>query len=1040
MLQRDTVALPLIKGLDITTDARLVEPPALLEAENTRFTGGGAKKRRGHTVLAGRGPEDLAVNPTANVNLFTAGLLTDYKREAGAEGTRYYRSPNPEQDSWEGIATRDDEVLPWNGYELFSYLPSDLAASAPNLSAVGPAILPNLKATPVGKRGEHQTYPEFADNGSVQLLAWISGSTLKYLLSDSVSGAKIAEGSLAVTSPSYHRVYSMGDWFHVMCLDAGKVVLFSLYSPEPNDITYRTYGDASHFDIWKVSENDMLYVRTNVDGIHITHLASTGAGLPDYSPLTYVPTFSGTFGLISVTSAQTQADEIALAWKDTAGDRLCVAVITSLGAVLAEAAIAGTTSGMVRLTVSSHATVTATGHGLFDVFWDNGTDLRTQRFYVSGAAIAVGTALTRYHQLIASRAFRILDRVFLWTAFSSTLQGTWFLLDEGLSPVGHMDFGVADVSGIGTSRVTGVNWFDAYPTTVQLALNYKLRVTPDGSAQATAGIYTEPSPKAVHLDFLPSLRWAQAGRTTYFAGAQLWAYDGKELVEAGFHTGPEPTLAPSNGGALTLLGTYSYRVDLCHRNAQNEEVRSLSILSNSVALTGAQATITVTLPTVLTRRTDSYFLIYRNAMSSGVPLTEWWLLNSRDPSDASFRANDLSLSTVSFVDAGSVGDVAIQTRELHPATDTYLQPVAAPACEIIASGRDRLWVAGGELATGVVAPSRLFDSGEVPSFNAYLNIQVDRSIQPITAIGFIGEVGVLFRASSCHILDSDGPDNVASGLWNPPRLALADIGAQGQEGLARISHGLLFQSKAGVRLLGPGGALTPVGLEVDDALASLEIASTVVSDADQEVRFYGTSGGTYVFNYLYGNWAHWSCDGAAAKAADGVVIARSNGELWIETAGVWRDGDLPYTHRIRTAWLHGGSLGDFQRVRKVEGIGRAIGAHDLRLEYYYDEREFWEERVDWAWPDSSVNQDTWGAGAWGDGSWGDTSGTTSNPEDLTWDWVRRPSRQKCNVVSLALEDVATDGPGFELSAFVLELARKPGTNRGPERTGTGTYR
>lgn len=1067
----ETVALPLVKGLDVQTDARLVPAPALLEAENTQFSGGGAKKRRGHTSLLVRTEDRIWNNYTiisggGGGTTFAPGILFDtwqygmgygpVLRESGQEDTDYWTINNPEITKLSGVTSRDNETFLWDSFRALSYTPSQLTAQAPFASEVqGQATMPTLHAVPLGKVNERQAYPEFADNGSTKILTWINASNqAKYAIYDSESDALISSGTFAVTVADYSRAFTLGAWMHVAVRDNDDdtVKLFSINSQEPNDVTFRSYGAANYFDIWKVSDTEALLARSHAGGVDVTWISTVGSGSVSRTHFGFVPSINASWAQVAI--ALGVGDELAVAWSGV--DGVAVRVMTLTGALMYQGVLSGSASGLQRLTLSSKysQTIADTHHDIWDVFWDNGTDLKRQRVWAGGAEGSLfledGVEKTRYRMRLASRAWRVGDRTFVWVGHNSTLQSTWFLLDEGLLPVGKMDFGVADVGGLGTARLHGINFSgtDGYTGSTanfHLSLAYKLRVAPDNSAQALAGIYTEPTPKSVYLDFYPRLRAAQAGRTTYFAGAQLWAYDGREVVEAGFHTGPEPTTSLSAGGTLTNPGTYSYRVDLCHRNAQNEEVRSLSILTAGVETTGTDKTITLTIPTVLTRRSDSYFLIYRNAMSSGVPLVNWWLLNSRDPNDASYRKNDLSLSTVSFVDNGAVSDTVIQTRELHPATDTYLQPISAPACEIVAAGRDRVWVAGGELPPGKVAPSRLFDPGEAPSFNAYLEFQVDRSNEPVTAMGFIGEVGVFFRPNSTYLIDSDGPDNIAQGFWNPPRLALADVGAVSQDSVARITQGLVFQSPAGIRLLGPGGALNPVGVEVDRALKDFEVVGTLVSEGDQEVRFYGTDT-TYVLNYLYGTWARWTCGGiGVAKDNSGLgIIARSDGRLWIETDGIYKDGPTPYRHRIRTSWLHGGNLGDFQRVRRIGGLGRysdpSVPSHNLRLEIYYDERDHWEERIDWTLPDTTTNQDTWGAGNWGDGVWGDTSATIANLEDLTWEWERDPSRQKCSVFSVALEDVNTDGPGFVLSAFTLELARKQGLNRTPERTGTGTHR
>lgn len=1060
----DTIALPIIKGLDVTTDARLVTPPSLLEAENTQFSGGGAKKRVGHTALRVRGEGDILPEQGDAVWVFGLGTTETGLRGEGEEDISYYRTSNPNVGELHGVFSRDAETVVWDGSRLFSYLPSQLESQTqPAAEVEGEAVLPSLHAKGVAKFNEHQTECEMADTGEVRLVAWVNeNSAVKYALYDSTTESLIARGSFSVTTGKYLRVFTLGEWIHTAILDEDddKVKLFSINSREPNDITYRSYGSATHFDVYKVSETEAVITRTNDTLIQNNWVGLTGTGSPTRPIIAYEYGSPALSGYTIVGSAIGLLNELGVAWYHPATNNIYLAVFDADGDLRAVTNFTADPGADVqRITVAPHFSQTSGAETIWELFWDQGEHIHAQRFWISESiffpelgppivttVINTGTERIRYNQILASRAWPVGDRVFVWSAYTSTLQSTWLLLDEGMKPVGHMDFGVAEVTPV-EGRLAGLNFNSAYEW--HLGLGYKLRVVPPGASQATGGIYTESSIKAVYQNFLPSLNTAQAGRATYIAGAQLWSYDGQEITEAGFHIGPEPTLTQTSGGSLYPAGTYSYRVDLCYRNAQNEEVRSLSILSNSVELVGGNRIIEIELKTLPTRRDDAYFLIFRNAMEDGLPLTEWWLLNSRDPADPSYLRNNLAVETVFYTDNGSVSDTTIQTHELHPATDTYLQPVAAPACEVITSGRDRLWVAGGELSPGIVAPSRLFDSGEIPSFNAYLNIQVDRSVQPITALGFTGEVAVIFREGATHLLDSDGPDNVAQGLWNPPRLALSDVGAVSQASVARISMGLLFQSRAGIRLIQPGGALMPggnlqmLGQEVDDDLKDFEIVGVVVNEKTQEVRFYGASG-AYVLNYMYGTWAHWSCGGVGvAKTSSGAVIAREDGYLWIETPGVYTDGGATYSQRIRTSWLHAGNLGDFQRLRWVGGLGRFADLdnplHTLRLEIFYDERAFWEERIEWA-PMETANSDTWGAANWGDGIWGDTGAEIENLDDLAWEWTRRPSRQKCSVFSVALEDVNTDGPGFELSAFTFDLARKPHLDRTQDRGGTGTYR
>jgi hypothetical protein len=56
--------------------------------------------------------------------------------------------------------------------------------------------------------------------------------------------------------------------------------------------------------------------------------------------------------------------------------------------------------------------------------------------------------------------------------------------------------------------------------------------------------------------------------------------------------------------------------------------------------------------------------------------------------------------------------------------------------------------------------------------------------------------------------------------------------------------------------------------------------------------------------------------------------------------------------------------------------------------------------------------------------------------DSVWRWRRRLSRQKCSVISVAIDDNYSPGEGFVLTALALELGMKPGLDRVPWHGGT----
>lgn len=1061
-LERDTVAIPVTKGANPTTRARLLPAGELLEAKNSRFSGQGSEKRTGHTdarVAAGAYPAAIPEFPHFIPTLTPYGeklLSADY-----LYGWGYITGPNddgdnaslsgpyPEAGVTVGGASRDNELLTWNGHRLFSYTPSNGGQMAGY-----DAVMPALRASPIAKTNYAQNAPDACDSGRMRVVVALDPVTnaTRLTILDSVTGATLVRDySLDIVKPA--RVINMGTWFHVIGINAGNnLVSYNFNESNIATISTVSFGAASYWDVWK-HDDSLAYVIKSTVGVadakcysikttgtvtDTINLDVNGEEVLECSVASFAAT--GRLGVVYCTSATSLTpNRIFGCFFHLDGTRY------SSPTELLDFSATGMESHPRRVSVAPRWLYSGSGFECFDAYASGytGTQVNTYSWYLTGSGLTLAPTHTAFHLSLASRAFRVGNRTYVWASNNSTLQSLWVLLDSSLKIVGAIDFAVANPQGYDDdAHLASVN-FNTGTTkdrcVFQMALGYRVRV-PTTSDQT--GLYTEASVHYLELDFMPRLRAAQAGRCTYFAGAQLWQYDGSEVVEAGFHLAPEFTLTEDAGGALTALGTYSYRVDLCYRNAQNEEVRSHSLLVQTT-LTGANQSIKLKIKPGLTRRENAYILVFRNAMVASAPTTTWNLINSRDPSSADFIINDQSVAFIDWEDSGAVTDTAGQSRELHPGNNSsFLYPFAAPACEIVAAGADRLWVAGGELPAGQIAPSRLFDPGEVPAFNANINRQVDRGNEPISAVGFIGGITVVFRPQAAYILDGDGPDNYASGYWSPARLALADSGAVSQESLALINGGLLFQSRAGIRAIGPGGAFTAVGQPMDDEITALTIRGAVVVPKFQEVRWYGDTK-TVVYNYAEDAWSTWTVQGVGAvfNPSSGLAaVFVNNSSLWIESEGVYSDAGTPYEHRVRFPWLHAGGLGDFQRVRRISGIGEWDGVpHQVRVEMYYDEREHLAEYWDWDVPDTSQNTDTWGAATWGAGTWGDTANDTMH--DSVWRWRRRPRRQKCSVFSVAVSDRGlTNTRGFVLTVLGLELAKKPGLDRVPGAGGTSANR
>lgn len=903
-----------------------------------------------------------------------------------------------------------------------------------------------LRSNLTAKIASSQLKPDGADNGTVRTVAWISSGTslVKYSAFDSNNGAPLVSASqLTSAAANAIRVLSVGDWTHILISSTASATLElrSFHNSAPSSIISRSLGaSGAQFDVKKVTESRWIVARANAPAIQIIMLNADGSNAGNFSP-----TLGGA-GLTAGGAVALETDptgNIGLIWFDTPNVRF--ATYSNQGIQIAPATTVQVTGGTNRrMTLSSRWLTLGTGV-LWDVFDEeiNGSSRVTVTSVVQdGATVTFSTLATCRNAVLASHAFRVGQRTFVWAASSvAALQRTWILCDTGMLPVGKMAYGLAAVDTSTANVLPGVQWASTGSAKDRVVFSGVLpvnqRVVANTNKFSPNGVFAETSVMAYKLDFLPPFRTAQAGRTTYIAGAQLWAYDGNEAVEAGFLMAPEgvTTSVNATAGSMTTGATYRYRVDLCHKNAQNEEVRSWSLITSGA--TTASGSIQVNIPTVpFTRKNDdSYLLIFRTEGNG----TVYYLANSRDPTSSQFLLNNLGVDTVTYVD--SLSDATLIAREYHPANaqGNYLDPLPAPACELVAGGRDRLWLAGGDLSPGEIAPSRLFQPGETPAFSPGVNIQVDRNAEPVTAIGFLAGLACVFRRTSTYIVDSDGPDNSLNQTWIPPRLAIADTGAISQESLGLTTLGLWFQSPAGVRLLNNSGSMDQMaGTDMDPVLKDANFCGCVVVPQYTQIRWYSKDGTTFVLDYSSNSWCTWTlaCAGAVFWPTSNLaVLAKAEGALWFEDPTIFTDAGAAYEMIVRFGWLHGGSAGDFQAVRRWILFGECTPPLTIRARLFYNERTFFEEEVQIPFLGADGNTDTWGAGDWGDGLWGDISNSSGSGSLWLRDTVfrvrRRPQRRKCSVFSIEFSDQGALTDGFQPVLLALEIGKKQGLDRVP---------
>lgn len=969
-MQWDKAAVPLVKGVNTSVRARLADPANLVIADNVFFpVAGGPEKRAGYSYTK-----------IEDKNKITSSL-SDYTYGLGVGGTDTLSPAGPIRS----ICKLGSEAVSLAGDSLYN-----------SERLVGKFDCFSAETRIIAKTQGSQFYSDMGKSAINKVVAYVNPNinSVEIAVYSSTTNELKFRAISTVPNPQYVTVVPVGEYIHIYINDITSSKLY-LHVVFPSDLTLRSPVDLgsckSNFDVYKVDESLILIAKRTVsDTIVAGYVKATGVTDSTYAAFNTVINI-GADTVTGFACCVHPDQTVGFIWDAGANQkaRTYSKTLAVLGAIQTVTSLA--TNIKQTLTYNSRVA------GEFYFYVDDSSKVNSGKF---GAASSSVTA-TSHNTHLVGKAFCIGVSPFVWLCRSSKIQTSYLICNSSLLPVGRLEYGTA-VANTADQRL-----FSSHTdgNTVHGAFNF------NRNASSLSGIFHESSTKEYVLDFSFKPRGVQVGGAVYYPGAQVTQYDGENISEAGFHFFIEdPSIVASTAaGSLTLLGTYFYLIYPCHKNAAGEEVRGPAVFTSGTTLAGANNTITITGKTIPTLRPDSYFLVFRNANTG----TNYHLVSDRNIASASCPKNDQSVATWTFTD--TLSDTDLISRELDNATtDNYLVPFSAPSCTILSFGKDRLWAAGGEIPDYRVCYGRLSDEFEAPSFHPALTIEIDKSLDKVTAIGFISDYVVIFKRSLAYILTGQGLDNVLTGSLFNIQTALTDVGSVGAA-LRNITAGLVFKSDGGYRLFQPGGSVVDISNPVLDYLG--EFLGSYVDIINTSLIIYQDNC-TLCWNYESNLWSRWTIGSEAASDCEflgsGNYIARQgNGYL---------DRDSAYDVRIKTSPFSN-SLGDFQRIRRVAGVG--LGEGTFKINIYLDEKENPSDTFDISTPENDSN---WGDGTWGSGFWGDSGSTYLSARDDRMRWVKRLSKQKCSCIAVEIVYTGKEkGPIH--TALVFEYGTKNGIDR-----------
>lgn len=1054
-MQWNTLPIPLgVAGIDTRSDPKAIQPPALARLENAVFsTPGAIVKRPGSTRLS---------------STIVGQQGSGSRGETAISGAK-------------GIVRFGDRLLMETDTDLLAY-----SEAMDRWTPIGPAPGIQVAYEPgAGTVGSLATMAshDMAYADGLLVTAWettdlINADAALWLSVRSDSGAEEFFSLGAFRRP---RLVAVGDAILLFALTAlgtqlrvyviQRSALATWAKTGPAAITLATnlngdllYDVASSGGrvllVYSASTADLKYGYVTVDGALDGALSSeVPAAAPTDVTCCVEPTTRRFALLWTITSANDSRARVFAEDKTALFAAATMGGATGLGAINANITgfrgIVGAFESATLLHVFTELdAASASNHAVrHSVISDAGV-----QGFLDGSA----EAMWFRHSGLASKPWLYAGRPHVILVHESPVQSTYFV-GRGTSPApvdllgGNGDFiaysQLRDLAVIGClfpGEAAGVWAHTILPSMVDLG---------DGTFRYPARVRTRLGDAAVEalerlsdviLDHVRPAQWTDVGDSLIGTGGLTWQTDGRHVAELGFLLWAEGITATASVGSGSLTeGTYLYRVyrERTWPDGRREQSTAVEI---EVVLTGSQNTVDLQIPSLshsnwspgLQMVRGNSYGIYRSLVNETVchrvsEITE--TLNGTDPSVNGYlfdwHSEPLS-DYAGYVGTGStstfedrLSDAAIEDNEIdYLSSETAegnveLENIAAPGCDLIASGNNRVFLAGLEDASEIRV-SKTRGSGEPLTFST-LATAADMGDGPITALGTIGDMLIAFREHEIYLIGGEGPDNFNThGQFTEARTLSSDLGCISPRSVVRIPMGLLFQSRKGFYLQA-GDQLSYIGAAVE-RYKDEEVVAAVALPDKHEVRFILASGTTLLYDYLAGQWATWTAGGVGGCVWQRQFcrLVDDTGLVLVEDADVFTDDGASYTMLLETPWIRLAALQGSQRVRKAMWIGEYRGQSKPRIWVAYDGVETWRGPYEWHAKDV-LGTETYGEGSpYGTGVYG--AGSSLFQFEL------RLPRQKCQSVKFKIEDVADGAPlgeGFRLTEMALEV----GARRSPAR-------
>lgn len=700
------------------------------------------------------------------------------------------------------------------------------------------------------------------------------------------------------------------------------------------------------------------------------------------------------------------ASRIVTTYADSSDAKIVVFNI-SLGVVILSATSLESIGNISNITACETSTA-----GSYEVFYEidqtNDYDHYIKKNTINLAA-TVGTPEVMLRSVgLASKCFMYDDEIYLQVLHKNTLQSTYFIAkSDGVLVTKLLNNTGGDLIGSKTlPRVSSVG-ANRFLLTNQI----KGRLEEDnGTFFSILGV------NRTVLNFAPASKFenAEMANNLHIAGGFLKMYDGKEVVEHGFHLFPEGL---EDGGTSTTGGSledgvYQYAAVYSWTDAKGNEHRSAPSIGFEVTLNGATSTQqqTITVPTLrLTDKSDVIIELYRTEANGTI---FYKVTDTENPVQ-----NDPTVDSVSIVDTTS--DTDLLNNQLLYTTGGVLDNIAAPAATLVESFQNRLFVANPKVNR--LNYSKIRFEGQPVEFNDSLQLPISDVGGDITALKAMDDKIIIFKESAMYYLSGDGPNNIGEqDTFIEPELISSEIGCINEDSVILAPTGIFFRSQRGIYRLSQSLQLDYVGSSVEE-YNNLTITSAVLVADTNQIRFTTRDGDCLVYNFFQQKWCTFTNHKglSAVDILNQYYYLRPDGSIYKENALIYTDNGTAIKTVIETGWLSFSGIQSFQRVYRMLILGTYRAPHKIRVQAAYNFVDaFIEEKT----IDSSDFIDYT---AYGNSSPYGSEATygAKNSYQIRFDF----KKQKCETIKVRIEDILdTPGLSMDISNLLFVVGAKVG--------------